>query len=37
VVPANAWHSFRGDGEVSLRHVAVFERAHDVGLERKPT
>jgi quercetin dioxygenase-like cupin family protein len=37
VVPANAWHYFRGDGEVSLRHVAVFDSAHVGGVERKPT
>jgi mannose-6-phosphate isomerase-like protein (cupin superfamily) len=37
VAPANAWHSFRGDGEVPLRHVTVIEHAHDVGNERKPT
>jgi hypothetical protein len=36
VVPANAWHYFRGDGEVSLRHVAVLDSAHP-GQELKPT
>jgi mannose-6-phosphate isomerase-like protein (cupin superfamily) len=36
VVPANAWHFFRGYGEVSLRHVAVLDSAH-AGIERKPT
>jgi gentisate 1,2-dioxygenase len=37
VIPANAWHCFRGDGEVPLRHVAIFEHAHDIGMEWKPT
>ena len=36
VLPANAWHYFRGDGEVPLRHVAVLDSAHP-GLERKTT
>jgi mannose-6-phosphate isomerase-like protein (cupin superfamily) len=36
VVPANAWHYFRGDGEIPLRHVAVFDSAH-ADLEMKPT
>ena len=36
VVPPNAWHSFRADSEMSLRHVTVFDSAHP-GNEPKPT
>ena len=35
VVPPNAWHSFRADSEMSLRHVTVFDSAHP-GNEPKP-
>jgi mannose-6-phosphate isomerase-like protein (cupin superfamily) len=27
VIPPNTWHSFRPDGESSLRHVAVYDSA----------
>jgi quercetin dioxygenase-like cupin family protein len=33
VVPPNALHSFRGDGDVPLRHVTIFETPS----EMKPT
>ena len=36
VVPPNTWHSFRADGDMSLRHVTVFDSARP-GNERKPT
>ena len=30
VVPPNTWHSFRADGDATLRHVAAFDSAHVV-------
>jgi quercetin dioxygenase-like cupin family protein len=29
-VPPNTWHSFEADGDVPLRHVAVFDTEHVV-------
>jgi quercetin dioxygenase-like cupin family protein len=37
IVPPNTWHSFRPDGDNSLRHVAVYDSGEvDIELSSRP-